>query len=123
MFLKRYKRTQLDISSSATDIMALNKFNPPIYGGTYHEDQTRIPIDRNDKNFYVFKYDTPGWNNSVNTLSAHQLGKWHFFTEIQNEVYIKQGSTSGTIYNSDGYSSILASGKIPLYSDKLSVPQ
>ena len=52
------KRPQLDISSSAIDYISLNKFNPPIYGGTYTEEQMRIPPNRNDKNFYVFNYIT-----------------------------------------------------------------
>ena len=42
IFDSAHKRTQIDISSSATDIIALNKFNPPIYGGTYHKEQMRI---------------------------------------------------------------------------------
>ena len=109
-----HKRTQIDISSSATDNIALNKFNPPIYGGTYHEEQTRIPIDRNDKNFYVFKYDTPGVDLNANTNNSnHGIGPWWHFSEIQNQIYIKQGNTSGSIYNSDGYSSVLAAGKNP----------
>ena len=110
IFDSAHKRTQIDISSSATDIIALNKFNPPIYGGTYHEEQMRIPIDRNDKNFYVFKYDILNQNifNHYTPVS--------FFSEIQSQSYIKQGSTSGSIYNSDGYSPILASGKNRFWS-------
>ena len=106
IFDSAHKRTQIDISSSATDYIALNKFNPPIYGGTYHEEQMRIPIDRNDKNFYVFKYDNVEWNNNKRKIE--------YFSEIQVPTYIKQGSTSGSIYNSDGYSPDLASGKNPM---------
>ena len=109
-----HKRTQIDISSSATDYIALNKFNPPIYGGTYHEEQMRIPIDRNDKNFYVFKYDI-----NDNIIQNSPRG---FFGEIQTQTYIKQGSTSGSIYQSNGYSSILASGKSPLWQGPNTAP-
>jgi hypothetical protein len=109
-----YKRRQLDISSSAIDYISLNKLNPPFYGGTYHEEQMRIPIDRNDKDFYVFKYDM---TNTTNISGTEQIyGPWLYFTEITSQSYIKQGSTSGTIYNSDGYSSILASGKNPSHN-------
>ena len=109
-----HKRTQIDISSSATDIIALNNFNPPMYGGTYHEEQLRIPIDRNDKNFYVFKYDI-----NDNIIQNSPRG---FFGEIQTQSYIKQGSTSGSIYQSNGYSSILASGKSPLWQGPNTAP-
>ena len=105
-----HKRTQIDISSSATDYIALNKFNPPMYGGTYHEEQMRIPIDRNDKNFYVFKY------NILNENIFNHYTPVSFFSEIQSQSYIKQGSTSGYIYNSVGYSPILASGKNRFWS-------
>ena len=108
IFDSAHKRTQIDISSSATDYIALNKFNPPIYGGTYHEEQMRIPIDRNDKNFYVFKYDDVEYNNSKRKIE--------YFSEIQVPTYIKQGSTSGSIYNSDGYSPDLASGKNSMWN-------
>ena len=108
IFDTAHKRTQIDISSATTDYIAINKLNPPIYGGTYHKEQTRIPTDRNDKNFYVFKYDI---NNDITQNSPRG-----FFGEIQTQSYIKQGSTSGSIYESNGYSSILASGRNSLWN-------
>ena len=105
------KRTELDVSvGNPLEHITRNKFNPPFYGGTYHKEQVRFPSDLSGEIFYIFQYDTPGVTPIVGN-SNHTLGPWQYFSEIQNEIYIKQGSTSGTIYDSNGYSTILADGK------------
>ena len=95
-------RTTFDVSNTE-----LNKLNDPFYGGTYHMNE----ISGN----YVSSYDSSGdeitgfytlqYNNNDNGIN--NSGPWIMFSEPQLQSYIKQGDSSGNIYDTRGYSNIL----------------
>ncbi len=97
-------KSNLDISNGYVNT---ENFYKPLYGGTQHPEELRF--SDNTGKFYVFTYDTPG--SSLLNNSNHGLGPFLYFSEIQNEVYVKQGESSGYIYDKTGFSSILKSGK------------
>lgn len=107
-------KSNLDISNGYINT---ENFYKPLYGGTQHPEELRF--SNNIGNFYVFIYDTPG--SSLLNNSNHGLGPFPYFSEIQNEVYVKQGQSSGYIYDKTGFSSILKSGK-NLFFDKSNRP-
>ncbi len=95
-------RTIFDVSNTE-----VNNFNSPFYGGTYHMNEiSGNYVSTNDYSgveitgFYTLQY-----NNNEDSI-AH-AGPWHMFSEPQLQSYIKQGDSSGNIYDTRGYSDIL----------------
>ena len=104
-------------SNDNRTIMNNSGMNAPFYGGTYHENELKY-MD-NSSNFYIYRYPTMG--EEMDTCACDR-GPISYFTEIQLQKYIKQGDSSGEIYNTYGanvninnYAQLRAGGNVLAY--------
>ena len=109
IFKSAQNRTTIDVSN-----IELNGFNDAIYGGTYNMNEISNssispPINVTGP-FYVFQYSV---NSPSSFSTSTDRGPWRYFTELKFENFISQGSTANnpSIYDKNGYSSILANGQ------------
>jgi len=71
--------------------------NSPLYGGTYNLNELQNP-SQGDR-YYIFKYPTI---TSATNIGACDRGPISYFTDPEPQRYIKQGSSSGEMYGTQG---------------------
>ena len=105
IFKSAQNRTTIDVSN-----IELNGFNEAIYGGTYSINEVSNNLINVTGPFYVFQYSV---NDPPVEQTSTDRGPWRYFTELKFENFISQGSTANnpSIYDKNGYSSILANGQ------------
>ena len=117
-----YKQVILDTSTNRSNFdvsnIPLNNFESPLYGGTFHGNEISGNIQK-AQNFYTFLYR----NAQGGSIESTNIGPWRYFTELTFQNFIKQGDTpvdiSTSIYDTTGFSSILANGKNSLYDPSM----
>ena len=92
-----YKQVIYNSAENRTEWGDDVSMNSPLYGGIYNLNELSKPSQ--DGRYYVFKYPTI---TSATNVGACDRGPISYFTEVQLQQYIKQGSSSGATYDTAG---------------------